>query len=664
MPTTALRLTLILFAVSAAMPAHAEVGDPTVRTDHTHYAGEGAFQTVEDCVQFATAGQKGVQDKAIALYEWILTHQFHLPSPQEPLTPGLPPDSRKTQYDNIPYDANRARFSYAYGLCGTVHAWNEPYWQVLGMRARRRSFPGHTNSEIEYGGRWHAFDTDMAGLVFCKDGVVAGYADIAKDPSLVEPGNKDIPCYPFAWPGDFNAMKKGWRQVAQGGKWYKMYNSGYAAHPGIVHLRSGETFTRYFDRDAFGGPSKRRFWHVQKGGPFRNWTFVNMGDPEHDRSKALGNASYCNGVFVYAPDLSQPSFRDGTAEVSGNVIAQKSSPKLASRDGKTASVTFRHFSPYVICGDPQDDTNPMTGPATDGLIVSGTAQGTVQLELSVDGGQSFVKIDDVSGSFKQDLTDRAKGRYGWQVRFTLTGKSGLDAVRFETTTQVSQAIYPRLTPGGCEVVYQAGSRGVVPVLPNFGLPEKELSGIEVRALRSANVAYSPRSKKSRYAYKTTNNKPGLIVFQVAAPQNLLEVRAACRFGIRVPPPEGADYHLEISTDGGKTWKRFAQAEIPADNEYSSGWMYGKADVSTANTKTALVRVHLYAGGYQTGLIDFDLYGVHQTGKPQPLTLTYGWKEGNADKTHMEQIPAGKQQHRFRVPTGAKITDHLIRLEAP
>src|SRR5690606_13513733 len=67
-----------------------------------------------------------------------------------------------------------------------------------------------------------------------------------------------------AWPGDFNAMKKGWQQVAAGGNWYSMYNGGYAAQPGIIHLRKGETFTRYDDPDHYGGPFKRRFWHNMK----------------------------------------------------------------------------------------------------------------------------------------------------------------------------------------------------------------------------------------------------------------------------------------------------------------------------------------------------------------------------------------------------------------
>ena len=40
----------------------------------------------------------------------------------------------------------------------------------------------------------------MAGTVR-PDGVVAGYADIIADPSLVRLNDRGIVCYPFAWPG-------------------------------------------------------------------------------------------------------------------------------------------------------------------------------------------------------------------------------------------------------------------------------------------------------------------------------------------------------------------------------------------------------------------------------------------------------------------------------
>ncbi|MEX0704904.1 MAG: hypothetical protein WD069_22585 [Planctomycetales bacterium] len=676
-------LAVAIASAWSASSVHAGIGDPTVRTDHPQYAGEGAFQEVEDCVKFATQGVESTvespQAKAIALYLWILNHQYHLMTPREWSIPGAVPDNGKEGgFDNLVYDANRARFSYGYALCGTVHAWNEVYWKALGMNARRRGFPGHTNSEIAYGGSWHAYDTDMAGLVFRKDGVVAGYDDIIRDKLL--PENVDnLPCYPFAWPADFKGMTDGWKQIAAGGEWYTMYNSGYEGMPGIVHLRSGETFTRYFDRDHFGGPSKRRFWHNKAGGPARDWTFVNSDTPRHEGSQhnGRGNASYCNGEFVYEPDLTSPKYREGTAAQTDNVAIRSASPRLHSADGVTASVTFQHFSPYVIAGDPADDANPMSQPATDGLVVEGQAVGDVEIAVSNDQGQTWHDAGTLRGEFRKDLTEQTKGRYGWQVQFKLPRGAGLDAVKFTTTTQVSQSIYPRLKANGSQVTYRAANRAVVAVDPNFGLPQSALTNGEppasaggdlrapsVVAGTSDNVQYFGRSPKSDQAFRTTNNKPGQVTFRVESPAPLKEVRAAFRYKVRVPPPENCDFHLDVSTDGGKTWQEFARADVAKDNDYSSGWAYGRADASAANAKSALVRATFYQDGYQTGLFDAEVYGIHETPAPQAAKLTYAWKEGGQVKTHVEAIPAGAKEKTFTVPTGAKIVDEYVRIEAP
>ena len=412
------RLTTFVLLVLLSAAALGEVGDPTIRTDHPDYAGEGAFQSVEDCVQFATFGKESEQDRAIAMYLWLLKHQYHLMSPLEWRVPGRVPDTAKpADYEMIPFDANRARFSYGYGLCGTVHAWNETYWHVLGMRARRRAFPGHVNSEVNYGGSWHAFDTDMAGLLFRRDGVVAGYDDIIRDPALADLTQQPLPHYPFAWPADFDTMKRGWLEIAKSEKaWYSLYNSGYAAHPGIVHLRAGESFTRWFDRDRFGGPSKRRFWHHLDGGPQRTWTFMNADRVFHDgpKSTARNPASYCNAEFVYEPPLDLATFREGTSAGSTNAGHRSSSPKLHSTDGQVATVTFRHFSPYVICGDPEDDANPMSAPATGGLVVEGRMVGNVSAAASANEGLSWHEVlfeTDADGNFRIDLTDKVKGHY-------------------------------------------------------------------------------------------------------------------------------------------------------------------------------------------------------------------------------------------------------------
>lgn len=663
-------IAIMIGLVVGVSELKAEVGDPTIRTDHEVYPGEGALQTVEDCVAFATAEKQMPQEKAIALYLWILQHQYHEASPQEWLTGNHVPNALELREELTPYDANIARFSYGYGLCGTVHAWNEPYWKALGFESRRRAFPGHTNSEVKYGGSWHAFDTDMAGLVFCEDGTVAGYDDIANSPDLVWHAQPPLPCYPFAWPSDFESMKQGWNQIAKQGeeKFYRMYSTGYVAEPGIVQLRSGERFTRRFDRDAYGGISKRRFWHAEsdaKGGPYRNWTFVNTDKVEHatilDRQKAIGNASYCNAEFNYEPDLSHESCLEGISTKSEN-LAIGSVPKLKSEDGHRAYVTFFHRSPYVIAGDPIDDKNSMTGEATDGLVVMGVAQGTLNVKVSTNGGQTWGVTHSVSGKFRIDLTETVKGRHRWDVRFSMEKENGLNAVRFETICQMNQAMYPRLTPGGSKVTYRCRSRGVTVVQPTF-VDSKSLSSWEVEQMRSPNLQFIGHSQLNGKAFQTTNNKPAQVVFQIESPEKLLQVNAAARLALRVPLPKESDFRLEVSTDQGQTWHPMAKADLPQDNEFSSGWLYGSADVSRYNVKSALVRVHVYLGGYSTGIYDFEAFGIHETPSPGGVKVIYAWTEDGREKTFEQEIPAKVDTADFFVPTGENIADQFVTIVA-
>src|SRR5690606_19245992 len=133
------------------------------------------------------------------------------------------------------------------------------------------------------------------------------------------------------------------------------------------------------------------------------------------------------------------------------------------------------------------------------------------------------------------------------------------------------SVYPRLTPEGCEVDYRTGSRAVRSAIPDFSLPGADTSRLEEGRLRSPNVGYELRSEDNRVVYRTTDNKPGHVAFKLDAPHRLTEIRAAIRYQLRVPPPENADYHLDISTDSGETWRTFASADIPANNEHSSGW---------------------------------------------------------------------------------------------
>lgn len=651
---------ICLIALFWRGPAKAEVGDPTIETDHPQYPGEGVFQTTESCVRWATRGAKSDHEKALALFNWILTHQWHNASPQEWCAPGVSPGERPNDTDMMVYDANRGRFSYGYGLCGTVHAWNEVYWKALGMPARRRAFPGHTNSEVLVDGKWRAFDTDMAGIVFNRDGTVAGYDDIIKDVTLLDLPKTPWPRYPFAWPSDFDTMRAGWKEVAAGGNWYSMYASGYEGQPAVVHLRTGETFTRYFDPDTFGGPAKRRFWHRQPGGPNRLWTFANGGTPFHDgaKSNCRGQTTYGNAIFDYAPDLTNDTFREGTTE---HQNVAPSPTGLRAVDGKPATVIFEHFSPYVICGDPVDNEDPMQHKATDGLVVSGVSQGEIKAQISPDQGQTWHELPAQRDRIQWDLTEFVKGRYGWCLRLSWFGDAQLRELKMTTTCQVNQAMYPRLKPGGSTVTYRAGGRSVVPVLPLLSDETATVQQYEDRAKRSANIDFIGRRPGQRTAYNVRGPKPASVVFKVNSPSDLIGLSAAARFTVRSPSPPGAEYALSWSVDDGDTWKQLGHVALPADNEFSSGWVYGKVDDIPADARSALVRVDLNGGGYQTGLVTAELYGLRKTAAPSAATITYGWTEDGRDREHSFEVPAGAITATSNVPTGKSIRDKFVRI---
>jgi hypothetical protein len=73
---------------------------------------------------------------------------------------------------------------------------------------------------------------------------------------------------------------------------------------------------------------------------------------------------------------------------------------------------------------------------------------------------------------------------------------------------------------------------------------------------------------------------------------------------------------------------------------------------------------LYAGGYQTGLIGVEMYGVYQTANAQPAEVTLAWKEAGQVKTHAEKVPPAAKEYQIKVPTGAAIVDEYIRVRMP
>lgn len=103
-------------------------------------------------------------------------------------------------------------------------------------------------------------------------------------------------------------------------------------------------------------------------------------------------------------------------------------------------------------------------------------------------------------------------------------------------------------------------------------------------------------------------------------------------------------------------------KLPEDNEFSSGWVYGRTDEIPGEPKSALVRVELNGGGYGTSLLAAELYGLRKRMSASATTITYGWTEEGKEREHAFQVPAGAATATSQVPTGKTIRDRFVRME--
>jgi len=261
-----------------------------------------------------------------------------------------------------------------------------------------------------------------------------------------------------------------------------------------------------------------------------------------------------------------------------------------------------------------------------------------------------------------DWTEQVKGHYGWWVRCRFAPGASIASLQFATTGQMCESIYPRLSENGSEVTIRAGGRAVVPVLPKLADETATTNRFEHAALRSSNVKFAGRSAEQRFAYRSSGRGAGQIVFRIPARTELVGISAAARYGLRVPTPEGARFQLEYSMDEGRNWSSLGESTPPVDNEFSSGWVYGASKMDHRQpSNEALVRVSLNGGGYPTGLITTELYGLRRTAASSAATVTWSWFEGEQSRTHTADLPAGSDSHVEYIATGQQVRDDFVRI---
>lgn len=620
-----------------AAPAAAGVGDPQVRTNHPWYPGELACSTFDRL--FATQAEvyrrvtgrdcATDEDKALAAWLWRNTHYWHGEEGAEDLWGlgfGKGCDTRGREYWT-------GLFAHGYGLCGTTHCqWVAEMEALLGHgRGRAVGASGHTAFEAfltggAYGpGKWVLLDHDLSAVVFDPAGTrLLGLREISADwRRLTDRGFRPGRQRGWLVCGLHPADNASYAEYATAD-----YLAGYAGPPPVVHLRRGETLRRYLTPGLADGKTfvfwGRNYNAPGAPGPERPITWVNqpaaMFGSKAGAGFEPGRARFANAVYTYRPDFVTGDYREGV---------------VTEDDGQ---VTFEFRTPYVIGATPPTAAawGVYDPGCRNGLVVRGA--GDVAVSVSVDGGRTWAAGGPLSAS--PDLTDAVKGHRQYLLRLHAGAKRLAGAGLLITTVcQASAAVMPQLMDGGSVVRFEAGGRAVAsagPTVPE-ARPHVVAGGFDSPAVTLE--VHTPRGEPAAEVYAAAHVRSGS------------------------PPDPGVKYQIELSADGGRTWRSVARdwtitrrGDEPADF-WSQSFCWGSATVPSG---VSAVRVRFRNdGGKAYARAEAHLaYRV----ATDPTRVTFAWSDAAGEHTAAHTFAGRPGDEPWAIPTGTGVRTRWVEFE--
>lgn len=364
----------------------------------------------------------------------------------------------------IVYDPVKAFNVYGTVICYQVADLLANMAQEAGIKARTRSFPyKHKVMEAFYDGGWHLFDAqyDCQAIYYKADGkTVASLNEVDADPQyyLIDQPNPSEPFYQFDycngvyWPWESKEwVKENWYEYFDTEQLEKYLPFDQQGHHIVISLKPGEKLVRYWDNQGkwYCSAEMRKGWSHDNT---QKWVGLGPHDPRNPFN------TYANGALIYRPDWrsSTENFYAGLYEGANYELKDgKVYPAVA---GKTASVTFRVSSPYLLAGHPgrlfQDDDSK--DGAIFRAIFNRAGEGAkTAVSVSLDEGLSWENVwqDTLSGvhPVEFDLTNQVEGHYAYLLRVDLQAPDkesvSFSDLELENSLFYSPVLLPTVEPG-------------------------------------------------------------------------------------------------------------------------------------------------------------------------------------------------------------------------
>ena len=541
---------------------------------------------------------------------------------------------------------------YGYTMCSTVAGVNCGIWGAMGFDIKFWDISLHTVPEVEYGGRWHMYDSSLSAIyTLCNGTTIAGVEDIGAEGACAASGGRSEPghvakyhCLTATGAQGFLAgcdtirsLDDEYRCFNPRGLKYRYYlNNWELGHRYILNLRDNEVYTRYYHRLDADLPTARAQGEGRANYRADSSYFVpnesNGQDPEsaNPRYRVRGN-----GLRQWTPPLTAANLLENAHAVNGLQACEPAGVEPVQA-GQAGEITFK-----------VEGANVITALSIKARLARTTPNDLARIALSTNNGLTWKDVwqPQETGDLRVELnlTEPVNGAYEVLVRVTLQSAAApadmrLSAITLDVVTQVNSKTLPALRLGKNTVCVAAGdqSRSIV-LWPDLTTPRyKDYVVAEQNVVQPAQVGYQSSLCAARAGEES------YVVFRIDAPSDIRSVTYGGRYYNR-----GAGAHIDQlhSFDNGKTWAcsySLTSTAPPWDVLH-----YEKTTDIPAGTRSVLFKYRWSAAGAGRdvcGLYAVRMEAAHRAPaqEQKPLEVTFTWNEHQTDystitRSHTQRV---------------------------